>query len=155
MRSEAESGAHAMSELEETGAIDWLLVESRGKEMNGQLVAPLLDLVDRRLIRLLDAVVIVKRTDDDYDTLTTSELDPAKVGELGALDGASSGLLSDDDHAAAAATLAPDSLGLLLVYESLWSLPFAMAVRKAGGQLIAQGHIPTQAIVAALDALEA
>ena len=51
--------------------------------------------------------------------------------------------------------MAPDSLGLLIVYESLWSLPFAVAARKAGGQLVAQGHIPTQAIVAALDALEA
>ena len=64
------------------------------------------------------------------------------------------GLLSDDDAAAAAALLPPDSIGLLVVYENLWSLPFAIAAREAGGQLVAQGHIPTQAIVAALDALE-
>ena len=61
----------------------------------------------------------------------------------------------DDDAAAAAAILEPNSIGLLIVYENLWSLPFALAARKAGGQLVAQGHIPTQAILAALDALEA
>jgi hypothetical protein len=144
-----------MSELADTGAIDWLLVEARGKEINGELVPPLLDLVDRRLIRILDVLVLVKRTDDDFDALTTSELDPAQVGDLGELAGASSGLLSDEDAAAAAATLAPGSLGLLIVYENLWSLPFAVAARKAGGQLIGQGHIPIQAIVAALDAVEA
>jgi Family of unknown function (DUF6325) len=143
-----------MSDLADTGAIDWLLLEARGKEMNGELVPPLLDLVDRRLIRILDVLILVKRADDDFDTLTTSDLDPEQVGDLGALEGASSGLLSDDDAAAAAAALAPGSLGLLIVYENLWSLPFAVAARKAGGQLIAQGHIPTQAIVAALDALE-
>ncbi len=86
--------------------------------------------------------------------MTTSELDVEQVGELGALAGASSGLLSDDDHTEAAELMSPNSLGLLVVYENRWSVPFALAARKAGGQLVAQGHIPTQAILAALDALE-
>src|SRR5262245_24825416 len=119
-----------MSDLHETGAIDWMLLEARNKEMNGELVPPLLDLVDRRLIRILDALVIVKRADDDFDALTSDQLDAEKVGELGALAGVSSGLLSDDDAAAAAAVLAPNSLGLMIVYENLWSLPFATAARK-------------------------
>ena len=59
----------------------------------------------------------------------------------------------DEDAATAAATLTPDSVGLLIVYENLWSLPFAMAARQAGGQLVAHGHVDTQAIVAALDAV--
>jgi hypothetical protein len=143
-----------MSDLHDTGAIDWMLLEAHNKEMNGELIPPLLDLVDRRMIRLLDAVVIVKRADDDFDVLTSDQLDPQKVGELGALAGVSSGLLSDDDAATAAAVMSPNSLGLMVVYENLWSLPFATATRKAGGQLIAQGHIPIPAIVAALDALE-
>ena len=143
-----------MSDIEETGAIDWLLIEGR-KEIDGELVPPLLDLVDRRLIRILDALILVKRSDDDFDALTTSELDPEQVGELGALAGASSGLLSDEDAAAAAAAIQPGNIGLLIVYENLWSLPFAVAAREAGGQLVARGHIDTQAIVAALDALEA
>ena len=142
-----------MSDIEATGEIDWLLIEGH-KEINGELVPPLLDLVDRRLIRILDALVLVKRSDDDFDALTTSELDPEQVGELGALAGASSGLLSDEDAAAAAAALQPGSLGLLIVYENLWSLPFAIAAREAGGQLVARGHVDTQAIVSALDALD-
>ena len=143
-----------MSDIEETGAIDWMLIEARDKEINGEMVPPLLDLVDRRLIRILDALVLIKRADDDFDALTFSDLDTSQVGEIGELAGASSGLLSDDDAAAAAAVLAPNSIGLLIVYENLWSKPFAVAARKAGGQLVAQGHIATQAIVAALDALE-
>ena len=143
-----------MSDIEQMGAIDWLLLEAHGKEINGELVPPLLDLVDRRLIRILDVLVLIKRGEGDFDTLATSDLDTEQVGDLGALAGASSGLLSSDDASAAAAALEPDSIGLLIVYENLWSVPFAVAARKAGGQLVAYGHIPTQALVAALDTLE-
>ena len=143
-----------MSDIEVTGAIDWLLLEAKGKEINGELVPPLLDLVDRRQIRILDVLILVKREGDDFDALTTAQLDPEKVGDLGALAGASSGVLGEDDAAAAAAVLEPGSLGLLIVYENLWSIPFAVAVRKAGGQLVAHGHVPTQAILATLDEID-
>jgi len=141
-------------DMRETGAIDYLLIEAQGRKLNGALIQPLLDLVDRRLIRILDVLVLVKRRDEDFDALTTSDLEGAAMGDLGALAGASSGLLSADDAADAAAALEPDSIGLLLVYENLWSLPFAKAAREAGGQLVAYGHIPTQAVVAAIDALD-
>lgn len=143
-----------MTDIQEMGAIDWLLLEAHDKELNGELVPPLLDLVDRRLIRIIDVLILVKRGEGDFDALTTSDLDPAQVGDLGPLAGASSGLLSDDDAAEAAALMEADSIGLLIVYENLWSVPFAVAARRAGGLLIARGHIPTQAILATLDALE-
>jgi hypothetical protein len=142
-----------MSDLDETGAIDWLLIEAPNRQINGELVPPLLDLVDRRLIRILDVLILIKR-DDALEVLTTAELDPAQIGDLGELAGASSGLLSHEDAEEAAAALQPNAIGLLVVYENLWSVPFAVAARKAGGQLVANGHIPTQAILAALDALE-
>ncbi len=143
-----------MTDLKETGTIDWFLIEAPNKEINGALIPPLLDLVDRRLIRIIDVLVLVKRAEGDFDALTTAELDSQQVGELGALAGASSGLLSDEDAADAASAMQPNSIGLMIVYENLWSLPFAVAAREAGGQLVAQGHIPTQALVAVLDSLE-
>ena len=143
-----------MSDIEETGAIDWILVEARGGRITGALIPPLLDLVDRRLIRIMDALVLVKRGDGDFDALTTSDLDAEQLGDVGALAGASSGLLSSDDAAQAAAVMNPNSIGLLIVYENLWSIPFSVAARQAGGQLIARGHVATQAVVAALDTLD-
>ena len=97
-----------MSEIDETGAIDWLLIEAPGTQLDGSLVPPLLDLVDRRLIRVLDALVLIKRTDEDFDALTTEQLDATQIGEIGELAGASSGLLDDEDAATAAAALSPD-----------------------------------------------
>ena len=144
-----------MIDGEDTGTIDWFLVEfPGGKQINGQLVPPLLDLVDRRLIRVLDALILVKGADGSLETLTTEELDPEQVGELGALAGASSGLIDDEDAAQAGAALDAGSAALLVVYENLWSLPFARAARAAGGQLVASGRIQVQAILARLDQLE-
>jgi hypothetical protein len=64
-------------------------------------------------------------------------------------------LLSDEDAAEAAALMQTNCLGMIIIYENLWSLPFTVAAREAGGRLVAQGHIPTQALVAVLDALDA
>jgi hypothetical protein len=143
-----------MRDIHETGPIDWILLEAPDKKIGGALVPPLLDLVERRLIRVIDVLVLVKRGEGDVAALTTSDLDPEVVGDLGELAGASSGILTADDAAEAAALMAPHSLGLFLVYENLWAVPFAVAAREAGGQLVAHGRIPTQALVAALDALE-
>jgi hypothetical protein len=139
-------------ELDEVGTIDSLLIEFPRTEITGELVPPLLDLVNRRLVRLLDALIVVKGADGSVQSLTTEDLDPAMVGELA---GASSGLLDEEDATAAAAVLEPGTSGLLLVYENLWSIPFSVAVRKAGGQLVASDRIPVQALLARLDALEA
>ena len=143
-----------MDDSDGTGPIDWILLEAPGHEVTGGLIPPLLDLVNNHLVRILDALVIVKRGEGDFDALTSDQLDGALgVGDLGPLAGASSGLLSAEDAAAAAAALQPNSLGLVIVYENLWSRPFAKAVRARGGQLVARGQIETQSIVEVLDAL--
>ena len=143
-----------MNDTEETGTIDWLVIEFPGTQPTGALVPALLDLVDRRLIRLLDALIVIKRSDGTFESLTSQDLDPAQVGELGALAGVSSGLLTDEDAEAAASVLEPGTAALLIVFENLWSIPFALAVRQAGGQLVSSGRLPVQAILARLDALE-
>ena len=140
---------------DEVGTIDSVLIAFPSMQLDGKLVPPLLDLVDRRLIRVLDALIILKAEDGTVQSLTSEDLDPEQVGELGELAGVSSGLLDDTDAVEAASVLDPGSAALLLVYENLWSIPFAVAVRQAGGQLVASSRIPVQALLARLDALEA
>ena len=114
----------------------------------------LIDLVDRGLIRILDLALIAK--DEEGNVV---ELDLAAVGEdvveLSVFEGASSGLLGEDDRAEAASVLEPGTSAALLVYENTWAAPFAAAVRRSGGQLVASGRIPVEDVLAALDAAEA
>jgi hypothetical protein len=141
-------------ELAEMGPVDYVVVEWPGKQPTGEAAPLLLELVDRGLIRILDLAFIAKDEDGSVAGLEISDLSE-NVKELKIFEGASSGLLSDDDISEAGAALDPGTSAALLVYENSWAAPFASAVRKSGGQLVANGRIPIQAIVAALDAAEA
>jgi hypothetical protein len=135
----------------EMGPIDYLMVEWPGRQPTGEAAPYLLDLVDRGLIRILDLAFIAKDRDGSVARLEIADLGD----EFEVFVGASSGLLSDEDTDEAAAALEPGTSAALLVYENAWAAPFATAMRRSGAQLIASGRIPTQALIAALDAVEA
>ncbi len=142
------------AELEEMGPIDYVLVEWPGRQPNGEAVPHLIDLVDRGLIRIIDLAFISKDADGSVAGLELSDLGDA-VAELAVFEGASSGLLGDEDFEEAGGALEPDTSAALLVYENRWAAPFATAVRRSGGQLVAGGRIPVEDVLAALDAAEA
>jgi hypothetical protein len=140
--------------LGELGPIDYLLVEWTGGQPNGQIAPHLVDLVERGLVRIIDLAFLTKGEDGSVAGLELTELS-GEVAELAIFEGASSGLLSDEDVSEAAAALEPGTSAALLVYENTWAAPFAAAVRESGGQLVASGRIPAEDILAALDAAEA
>ncbi|HXF00790.1 MAG TPA: DUF6325 family protein [Solirubrobacterales bacterium] len=135
------------------GPIDFLLIEWPGRQPTGEAVPLLVDLVDRGLIRILDLVFIAKAEDGSVAGLEIADLGQ-EVEELKVFEGASSGLLSEDDTAEAAAALDPGTSAALMVFENRWAAPFASALRRSGAQLVASGRIPVQAVLAALEAAE-
>jgi hypothetical protein len=140
-------------ELNEMGPIDYLLVEWPGKQPTGEAMPHLIDLVDRGLIRILDLAFITKAEDGSVAALEIADLGD-EIEAFAAFDGVSSGLLDDGDIGEAAGALEPGTSAALLVFENRWAAPFAAAVRNSGGQLVASGRIPIQAVLAALDAAE-
>ena len=143
-----------MTDIEEMGPVDWVLIEF-DKPLTGAAAPPLLDLVDRGLIRLLDILFIRKTADGTVAALEISDLPGDEAPHIEVFIGARSGLLGEDDVTAAGDAMENDTRAIMLLYENAWLAPFAVAVRKAGGRLIDQGRIPIQAIVAALDELDA
>jgi len=141
-------------ELNEMGPIDYLIVEWPGRQPTGEAAPHLIDLVDRGLVRILDLVFLVKDEDGSVTTLEIADLGD-QASAFADFEGASSGLLSDEDAEEAGNALEPGTSAALLVYENRWAVPFAAAVRRSGGQLVATGRIPIQAMLAALDAAEA
>jgi hypothetical protein len=143
------SAQPAEAELE-LGPIDYLVVEFPGNRMTGEGWPLLIDLVDRGIIRLLDLVFIRKDEDGSVIGLTLQDLGSEGV-DLAVFEGASSGLLGDDDLAEAAQAIEPGCSAGIMVYENSWAAPFASALRRGGGQLVAYGRIPVQALLAALE----
>lgn len=140
--------------LDETGPIDYLVVEFPGNRMTGEAFPLLVDLVDRGLIRIYDLAFIRKEADGSVTAMALSDVDRDGSLDLAVFEGAASGLLGDDDLAEAANALEPNSSAGILVYENVWAAPFARALRRAGGQLVASGRIPVQAVLSALDEAE-
>ncbi len=137
----------------ELGPIDYLVVEwPAGTKPTGEALPLLVDLVDRGLIRVLDFVFVQVQDDGTIERIEVNNLgsDP----ELTVFEGASSGLLGEDDFQEAGSAIQPGSTAALLVYENTWAAPFATALRHGGAQLVASGRIPVNAIIAALDELE-
>jgi hypothetical protein len=141
---------------EELGPVDIVVIAfPAGSPMTGEAVPMLLDLVDRKIVRVLDVLFVVKNEDGTFSGFDAVDLDSKGVGDLAVFEGASSGLLGDEDVATAADALEPGSAAVLLVYENRWAAPFAAAVRRNGGRLVDFQRIPMQELIAALEAAEA
>jgi hypothetical protein len=145
-----------MESNEETfGPIDVVLIGyPAGAPMTGEAVPLLLDLVDRGIIRVLDALFVQKQQDGTFSGFDLADVDADTAGDLTVFTGATTGLLGDDDIALAAAEIEPGSAAVLLVYENRWAAPFISAVRRNGGVVIANERIGVQDLLAGLDAAE-
>jgi uncharacterized membrane protein len=140
----------------ELGPIDIVVIGyPPGAPMTGEAIPIMLDLVDRGIVRVLDALFVTKDEDGTFSGVDLANLDAESAGDVTVFAGASTGLLSDDDVAKVAAEIEPGSAALTIVYENRWAAPFAAAVRRNGGRLIATERVSTQDLIDALDAAEA
>ena len=142
-------------DLDELGPIDVVVIGfPADAPMTGEAAPLLVDLVDRGIIRVLDILFVTKGEDGAVAGFTIDGIDKDRIGDFTVFEGASSGLLGDEDVEGAAAAMEPGESAVVIVYENTWAGPFAAAVRRNGGQLIATQRIPTQELIAALDAIE-
>ncbi|MCX4917914.1 DUF6325 family protein [Streptomyces sp. NPDC060011] len=137
------------------GPIDYVVIEFPGSRMTGEGFPLLVDLVDRGLIRILDLLFVKKDEDGSVVGLEIADLTGDGALDLAVFEGASSGLLGEDDIAEAGQALEPGNSAGILVYENLWAAPFATALRRGGAQMVASGRIPVPAVLAALDETDA
>jgi hypothetical protein len=139
----------------ELGPIDYLVVEwPAGSEPDGKAFPLLVDLVDRGIIRILDLAFVRKNDDGTVTAVALTDLDLDGNPELAVFEGAASGILGQDDLDEAGKAIDERSAAGILVYENTWAAPFATALRRAGAQLVANGRIPVNALIAALDEAE-
>jgi hypothetical protein len=138
--------------IDELGPVDYLIVEfpPGGQHFTGEGAAELVRLHDAGIIRLMDVLILQKGEDGSVMAQELGDL--AELGELARLETELVQTLAEEDVEHLAAAMDPGSVAGVLVYENLWAAPFASAMRRAGGQLIANGRIPIQAIIAAVEA---
>ena len=141
--------------LDKLGPVDYLIVEfpAGASNFTGEMAAELVALVDAGTIRLIDVLILTKDQDGSVEAIELSEVD--ELGELQVLEAELAVLLAEEDVVKLAAAMDPGSTAGVLIWENTWAAPFASAARRSGGQLIANGRIPIQAIIASVEADEA
>ena len=142
-------------QLNELGPVDYLVVEfpANASNFTGEMADELVALVDAGIIRVIDVLILTKNDDGTIDVLELSDVE--ELGALRTIGAELAELLAEDDIEHLAAAMDPGSTAGVLIWENLWAAPFASAARRSGGQLIADGRIPIQAIIAAIEADDA
>ena len=141
---------------DELGPIDIVVIAyPADAPMTGDAVPIFVDLIDRGIIRVLDVLFVRQNEDGTVSGFTAADLDSEHIGDLKVFEGASSGLLGEHDAATAAEMLEPGSAAVMIVYENRWAAPFANAVRRNGGVLVASQRIGVQELMDALDTADA
>jgi hypothetical protein len=144
-----------MDPQDELGPVDVAVIGfPAGAPMTGDAAPLLVDLVERGVIRVLDVFFVQKAEDGTFHGFDARDLDARGVGDFAVFEGASSGLLGDEDAEEVASGLEPGTAAVMIVYENRWAAPFVAAVRRNGGVPIAFERIPAQALIESLDALE-
>jgi len=141
--------------LDELGPVDYLIIEFPVGQQNftGEGADELIRLHDAGIIRIMDILILIKNEDGSVEAQELSDL--AELGDLRRIEAQLAQTLAEADVEYLAAAMDPGSVAGVLVYENLWAAPFASAMRRAGGQLIANGRIPIQALIAAVEADQA
>ncbi|HTZ42986.1 MAG TPA: DUF6325 family protein [Jatrophihabitans sp.] len=140
-------------EIDQLGPVDWVVVEFPGPDFGQGQVAPVLkDYVDRGLVRVLDLLFLRKGADGTVEPYEAIDLTGGELGDFRAFETELAMVLSEQDVLDLAETMDPATSAVVLVWENLWAAPFGSAVRHAGGQLVASGRIPIQAVIAAAEA---
>jgi hypothetical protein len=144
------------AEVDELGPVDYLVVEFPADKANfsGEMATELSALVGRGLVRVLDLLILKKNDDGSVEGFESHDFGDDELGELRALEDELALLLAEEDVESIGAAMEPGSVAAVLVYENVWAAPFGAAVRRSGGQLVANGRIPIQSLAAALEADE-
>jgi hypothetical protein len=141
---------------EEFGPVDIVVIAyPADAPMTGEAVPIMLDLVERGIIRVLDVLFVMENEDGTFSGFEATDIGADRIGDLKVFEGASSGLLGQDDVTTAAEALDPGSAAVMIVYENRWAAPFAAAVRRNGGVVIDNQRIPAQDLMDALEAADA
>jgi hypothetical protein len=141
---------------DELGPIDIVVIAyPAGAPMTGDAVPIFVDLVERGIIRVLDVLFVIQNDDGTVSGFEATDLDGDSIGDLKVFEGASTGLLGEDDVASVGETLEPGTAAVMIVYENRWAAPFAAAVRRNGGVLVANHRITAQELMDAIDTADA
>jgi|SRR5512139_2351470 len=137
------------------GPVDFIALKFKGNKFKGEGLKALNDLMKKKIVRVIDLVIIVK---DKEGKLTVKEIqepdpefvaifDPTKVK-------GTHGMIKKDDIDLIGKELENNSTAALMLFENLWAVKFKEAVMEAKGEQLMFARIPHEFVLEAMKELE-
>jgi len=128
------------------GALNFLALEFDTDKLKGEILPELLDLIEKKIVRVIDLIIIEKGEDGTYEALEVEQLAPDLLAVFDPLDFEISGLIQVEDIEMIAADMNPNTTAGLLLVENLWAIKFGEAVLRAEGRVLMHERIPFEVV---------
>ena len=135
--------------MTEIGPVEYMIVSFPGNQFTGEIAPALAKLIESNTIRIIDLAFVGKDADGAVAAFELSDLHEDVRRGLDALGLEGSGFLGEEDMMDAGEALEPNCSAALLLWEDVWAAELAKAIRGAGGELVALGRIPHDAVMEA------
>jgi hypothetical protein len=132
------------------GPIDFLALEFNNENLKGEILPALYELVQNKIVRVIDLVVIQKNADGGHEAVELQQLAPELLGVFDPLNAEISGMIQVEDIDMVAANMENNTTAAALLFENLWAIKFKEAVLRANGRLLTQVRIPQENVEEAL-----
>jgi len=133
------------------GPVDFLALEFDNEKLKGEIMPALMELVENKIVRVIDLVVVQKDSGGKHEALELQQLAPEVIAIFDPLMVEISGIIQVEDIDAIAEQMENNTTAAVLLFENLWAVKFKEAVLRANGRLIAQERIPYQVVDEAME----
>ncbi len=123
------------------GPVDYLMVRFPGNKFSGKIVPEIVNLEKKGIIRLIDAVLVLKDAKGKVSITELNELKGEASKEFQALAKETEEWFSMGDIDAIAESLPKNSSAGVLLYENVWAVRLKEALLGADAELIDMGRI--------------
>ncbi len=128
------------------GPVDFLALEFKGNQFKGEILPALLDLVQKKIVRVIDLIVVLKDQDGKHKALELEQLDAEMVHIFDPLEIEISGIIQVEDIEMIAEKMENNTTAAILLFENLWAIEFGEAVLRANGRMVMYDRIPFEVV---------
>jgi len=133
------------------GPIDFLALDFKTDQLKGEILPAMLELVQNKIVRVIDLVIIQKFEDGHHEAREMQQLAPDLLALFDPLEVEISGIIQVEDIANVAEAMEPGTNAAILLFENLWAIKFREAVLRANGRLLGHERIPFEVVEETLE----
>ena len=137
------------------GPLEYIVIGFEGNRFDGSIASEIEKVVEKKIIRLVDVVMVAKDADGEIVIIEMDAKDDPRFAQFSGLLEDRMGLFTPEDLATIAVDLPPDTSALAMLFEHRWAEHIREAMFAAGGFLVGRAVIPPDVLAEVSAEIEA